>query len=68
MDVDRYTAEAAARPDRKFSTLRDDWPAPRGGGPGTSLTRQPRPDGTLYWQLDNPACVFSANMLFKPEA
>lgn len=68
MDVTRYHAEAAARPDRKYSTLHSDFPVLRGGSAAGLPGMQPRADGTLYWQLDNPACTLNKSMLFRPEA
>ena len=60
MDIERAHAEQASKPDRLYATLRGDYDVLRGGA-GTGMSgRQPAVDGTLYWKIGNPRCVFSA--------
>jgi hypothetical protein len=66
MDIERTIAEAAAKPDRPFATLRDDYPALRGGQATGMSGRQPSLDGTLYLQGDNPLCTLDKHPIPFP--
>ena len=66
MDIERAAAEQAARPDRRYSTLRDDYSALRGGQSTGMAARQPAIDGKLYLQIDNPQATIGAPSYIFP--